>query len=165
MTLPKRCGERQDRRLSLPCHRLCPGSDAHTSPYSHLPAGPDLSRGLVMSTPSLSRFRPSVEKRKLRAEWGSARNSIWCLSVSALSQSPAAGDAACAPPGNASPPPPARPKQGPWRAGNPELLGWGCQGGGEAATQTRWSGVWAWRRAVWREQPSQDVGRGIVTTL
>lgn len=146
-------GKQQDRKASSALPQTVSGEVMSTIPlYSHLAAGPDLSRGLVMSTPSLSPVSDRrVEKRKLRGEWGSARNSIWCLSVSALSQSPGAGDAACAPPGNTSPPPPSRPKQGPWRAGNPELLGWGCQGGGEVEAQTGWSGVWSWRRAVWRE--------------
>nr|CAI9690595.1 unnamed protein product [Rangifer tarandus platyrhynchus] len=29
------------------------------------------------------------------------------------------------------------------RAGNPELLGWGCRGGGDVRTQTSASGVWS----------------------
>ncbi|KAK2107409.1 hypothetical protein P7K49_016923, partial [Saguinus oedipus] len=36
--------------------------------------------GLKTFTPSPSRFRRSVEKRKLCAKRGAARNSIWCLS-------------------------------------------------------------------------------------
>lgn len=70
--------------------------------YWRLPAGLDLSWswgwGLLTSTPSPSSVSdPSVEKRKLRAELGAARNSIWCLSVSALSQRPGPGDAAPGP--------------------------------------------------------------------
>lgn len=55
-----------------------------------------------------------------------------------------------APPGNATPPPPA-PSRGLGRAGNPELLGWGCRGGGDVGTQTCASGVWSWR-----EQPGEN---------
>ena len=71
--------------------------------------------GLVTSTLSpFPGFRRSMEKRKRRAERSAARNSIWCLSVSALSECPGASDAA--PPGNATPPPPA-PSRGLARAG------------------------------------------------
>ena len=89
-------GERDVRRggFPTPSIREAPDSDRPAA-IATRPPTPRLGLGArdVHTFSPLPGFRRSMEKRKLRDERSAARNSIWCLSVSALSECPGASDA------------------------------------------------------------------------
>lgn len=116
-------GKKQGRQAFAGPAAVCPGfwspvggGDVHHLPPLASANLPDLSPSPLYPPPPLF---PTVhgKKRKLRAEPGAARNSIWCLSVSAVRASKA-GDAVRSPARKCHPSS-THPKQRPPQAGSP----------------------------------------------